>query len=107
MIQVGDIVHYRLTEDQEREVNRRRSDATINLPKVREAKPGFQLHVGCQASADCFYPMIVVAYLQREGALLLSGQVLLPGNDQLWVEDVLMGKLPGEWSSRLNALGGN
>jgi hypothetical protein len=82
-ITIGRIVIYRLTEQDADEINRRR----VRDGVYHEQWPaGAQAHVGTEAMAGADYPMVVTHVTNRVPARA-SGQVLLDGNDVLWVRD--------------------
>lgn len=103
---IGRIVQYTLTRDDAIQVNRRRVDGAghnWDWPK------GAQAHVGEQVSEGEILPMIVVGHgtMHTNPDLktgensrvvpIISGQVILPGNDSLWLTFVPWGEGPGTW----------
>lgn len=98
---VGSILLYRLTELQVQMVNQRRADFTKNKARAAKERPGWQAHFGSVIiTPGEKLPLIVTkgrvnAFGDRE----VSGQVILDGNDTLWVEGVREGYNLGEWSA--------
>ena len=97
---IGRIVHYRLTEQQAAEINRRRTDGRSIAERIKvNAWPlGAQAHIGNGVKEmDTFPGMIVRTWGElANGAVQL--QVFLDGNDVLWVTSVCVGDGPGTWS---------
>ena len=63
---IGRIVHYRLTQKNCDEINRRRDHARINMDIHREAQLGTQVHVGSQVVlGDVCAATIVEAWTTR------------------------------------------
>lgn len=94
MPSVGRIVHYHLFKDEADKTNARRADATKNVNKMREERPGFQAHVGNSVYEGEVVPMIIT---KAWSADCVNGQVLLDGNDSLWVTSASKGDQPGQW----------
>jgi hypothetical protein len=94
---IGRILHYRLTEDDADRVNRRRTNAQSIAERLAEVPPswprGAQAHFGDPVKAGVYFPMVVVRV--SDGSV--NGQVLLDGNDVLWVSCVGEGTRPGSW----------
>lgn len=59
-----------------------------------ELRPGVPVFTGNPASEGDVYPMVIVRVWSDTG---VNGQVLLDGNDQLWVTSVGCGEGPGTW----------
>jgi hypothetical protein len=76
---LGRIVHYRLGPTDAASINKRRDS-------FKASKNGWtggpQAHVGNHAAEGNVYPMVVVGI---HGPNCVNGQVLLDGNDTLWV----------------------
>lgn len=86
-IGIGRIVHYRLGVADATQINRRRGDA--RFARSAENRDGSQIHFGYDVSAGMIFPMIVTKIdVPDEGAITINGQVLLDGNDSLWVRNV-------------------
>lgn len=83
----GRIVQYTLDSQDAEQINRRRSDASRN----RSGAPGFILHTGNVATTGDNYPLIITRTWGDQEGSYVNGQVLLDGNDTLWVTSVLQG----------------
>lgn len=84
----GRIVAYTLAEQDAEQINRRRADAALSLGKHRETADGSQIHIGNRVVAGEVYPLVITrVWSQTEGGAV-NGQVLLDGNDTLWVLSV-------------------
>ena len=94
---VGRLVHYTLTEDDAKQVNRRRKDAANNVGKIREDALGYMAHVGNAAEAGQVYPMLIVRVWGETEQSSVNGQVFLDGTDTLWVISVGQGDGPRQW----------
>lgn len=85
---IGRIVHYVLTEQDAKVVNRRRTTSKSIADRSRQLSEkwpeGAQAHIGNEVRAGQEYPMIVVMVLESDNGSC-SGQVFLDGNDVLWV----------------------
>ncbi len=92
---IGMTVLYRLTAEEALATNKRREDARQNVDKMREERPGFQAHVGGNVSEGDIFPMMVTSVWSGPNAI--NGQVLLDGNDSLWVTSSAEGDEPGQW----------
>lgn len=97
---VGRIVHLRLTAHCAEQVNKRRKDAQIS--QVAKGNSGVVAHTGNSAEEGEVLPMIIVRVWGTPGAPTegtpVNGQLLLDGNDTLWVTSAQQGTLPGQWS---------
>ncbi|ARC55993.1 hypothetical protein AS850_02755 [Frondihabitans sp. 762G35] len=101
----GRIVLYTLSDDDAKNVNRRRDDYTSavhNPAKETPANDGRQNHVGNKAEAGQVVPMIIVRAWGSTPSSSVNGQALLDGNDTLWVTSVSEGEGPRhfQWPSR-------
>lgn len=97
---IGEIVLYKLSADDAEDINRRRKDARDNWGRIRDEKSGYQAHVGqTTEEAGNIFPMIVTLAWHNGMA---NGQVILDGNDSLWVTSVSEGDDPGEWQPITN-----
>lgn len=94
-IQVGQLVYYTAGEQQAAEMKRRRRDAYEKRDWHRENRTGAVVHVGNEIKAGQKYPMIVTAVWSPT---LINGQVILDGNDHLWVTSIERGEGPHQWS---------
>ena len=72
---IGRIVHYTLTDYDADAINRSRAAAVA---------AGAQVH-GNSAGAGDVYPMVIVRVWGDQPGASVNGQVLLDGNDTLWV----------------------
>lgn len=95
---IGRIVHYVLTAEQAEQINQRRCAMTHDP----SWPSGAQAHVGNHASAGDELPLVITCVWPDEGGEGVdgvNGQVLLDGNDQLWITSALpsSGPVPGCW----------
>ncbi len=95
-ITVGRIVHYVLTKEDAKQINRRRTDSeSIRLRMAGGSWPtGAQAHIGKQVEAGQHLPMIVTEVDPNNG---VDGQVFLNGNDTYWVQSRKEDVTPGSW----------
>lgn len=99
---IGRIVLYTLTADDAAMVNRRRNQTAP--AEIRERikagtwPVGAQAHIGNQEDAGSVRPMLVVRIWDAP-IQTINGQVLLDGNDTLWVTSVAQSAAPepGKW----------
>ena len=98
---VGRIVHYRLSAIDAENINRRRTSGASIAERLKSEPPtwpaGAQAHIGNGATAGEVFPLVVVR-VHDEPHLTVNGQVLLDGNDQLWVTSAGEGTENGTWS---------
>ncbi len=96
-VSVGRTVHYTLTVQDADNINQLRADSAKTTALVQSQFGGLpgQKHVGNAVSAGEVYPMVVTKVL---GEGLVNGQVLLDGNDQLWVNAAGEGAGEGNWA---------
>lgn len=118
---IGRVVHYRLTREDVRSINRRYVDASEYYGEHRKNRLGTQLHVGNQHHHDEIVPLIVVRvwldeyspdnrvcrdYLVGDedpvfhhplSSYGINGQAVLDGNDSLWITSAPQGDFPGAW----------
>lgn len=85
---VGDLVLYSLSEQNANQINRRRSDASLNVRKMREERPGFIAHIGNSVAAGDVFPMTITRVWGSTPGCAVNGQVMLDGNDLHWVTSV-------------------
>jgi len=89
----GRIVQYTLTADDAAQINRRRNDAARNRSDAVVNQLGYMLHTGNYVSAGDSYPLIITRMWVNNGDnSSVNGQVLLDGNDTLWVTSVAQGE---------------
>lgn len=88
----GRIVHYVLTSSDVNEINRRR----VAKPHDEGWPAGAQAHVGNQPIPGDHCPMVIVRVWNQDIGTV-NGQVLLDGNDVLWVTSVVPGDSFGNW----------
>ena len=97
---VGRIVHYKLTEQDAQSINRRRDDFG-NTKDTTVWAAGAQAHFGNRVIKGHVFPMVVcVVWPDEHGTNLygVNGQVLLDGNDSVWVTSARQGDEPGQWN---------
>lgn len=109
---IGRIVLYTLTEDDAKQINRRRTTATAIAERIKNnsaklgdfslAEPvpphwplGAQAHIGNDVTAGEVYPMVVTRVWSET---TVNGQVLLDGNDCLWASSATEGEGGHTWS---------
>lgn len=114
LITVGRTVLYTLTEDNAKQINRRRTSGAsiaermkVQISQVETATPilgwptGAQAHIGNTASEGDVVPLVVVKVWPNEfgeGIPGVNGQAFLDGTDALWVTSAKEGTLPGTWA---------
>lgn len=98
----GRIVLYRLTHADAEAINRRRKHACDSIDYHRWKKIGTQVHVGNAAGEGDEFPMTIVRVWGGTPTSAVNGQVMLDGNDTLWVTSVSVGEGPGtfRWPTR-------
>ena len=100
---IGRIVHYRLTDQDAVEINRRRTTGTHIADRLRILgdtgwPTGAQAHIGNKVAAhDVFPAMIVRTWGKTEGSCCQL-QVFLDGNDTYWATSRSEGDLAGMWA---------
>lgn len=122
------IVQYRLRHSDAEAINRRRADARAHMTEHRENANGVQVHVGNSVRKGDIFPLVIVHVWDNEyadGTRLLidgtptppegadyaeedfftpeshygiNGQLILDGNDTLWITSAPEGDFPGCWS---------
>lgn len=87
---IGRSVHYMLTADDADKINRRRTDGPAILDRMAAGvwSIGAQAHIGNTAVAGQVFHMTIVRLWGEGETAALNGQVLLDGNDVLWVTSV-------------------
>lgn len=97
----GRIVEYTLSEQDAAEIERRRQDARAALDWHRENKTGAVVHTGNPTQVGATYPLLITRVWadpdQRTEATAVNGQVMLDGNDTLWVTSVQQGDGERHW----------
>jgi len=88
---IGRIVVYTLSEHDADCINRRR----VARPHEPAWPAGAQAHFGNSVVVGEAYPMVIVKVWN---ATMVNGQVLLDGNDVLWVTSVHEGAGPCSWA---------
>lgn len=112
---IGRIVLYKLTADDAKAMNRRRTTGksiaarllwgivgqhTETLPadsedgSVRAWPAGAQAHIGNEVHEGDVVPMIIVRVWSPT---TVNGQAFMDGNDVLWVTSATLGDNPHEW----------
>jgi hypothetical protein len=104
---IGRIVIFKLTEEMAHQINRRRTIGSSiseriqrNTPNVTHWPLGAQAHIGNNAHPGEEYPLVVTRVWPDEfgpDVPGVNGQVLLDGNDCLWVTSVGEGPNEGQW----------
>lgn len=102
---VGRIVHYKLSEGDAEQINRRRLDAGAfrrslaghAIEAGEHGRTGHVEHVGNSASEGDVYPAVIVRTWAETGTTV-NLQVLLDGNDHYWATSRQEGEQPGYWS---------
>ena len=101
---IGRIVHYRLSEDDAKQINRRRTTGQAIATRIAngiqgEQWPlGAQAHIGNEAHEGDTYPMLVTRVWGPNAEAAVNGQVFLDGNDGLWATSVCVGEGPRSFS---------
>lgn len=95
---IGRIVHYTLNEDDAIRINRRREHAALHMDEHRANANGVQVHAGNPVKLGQSFPMMIVAAWGITPESAVNGQVILDGNDCLWVTSRCVGVGPGTWS---------
>ena len=101
---IGRIVHYTLSEVDAQRINKRRDDAvaTAHEHKQHPEETGKQVHIGNVAREGDAYPLIITRVWGTTPDCAVNGQVMLDGNDSLWVTSVTAGDGPRRfaWPTR-------
>lgn len=88
----GRVVEYTLTEQDAEQIMRRRNDAKAALAAGTVGNTGFVLHFGNDVAAGETYPLVITRAWGDKADSAVNGQVLLDGNDTLWVTSVSQGE---------------
>lgn len=91
-VTIGRVVLYTLTDDDAEKVNRRR---VTSVEHRDDWLAGAQAHIGNGVQAGNVFPLLVTRHW---GGNMVNGQVLLDGNDTLWVTSRSEGTTPGSWA---------
>ena len=94
---VGRIVHYKMSEYNVTQIEKRRADARAS--QISGTNSGAQVHVGNGTQAGLVYPLLITRVFDPEPTeeSSVNGQVFLDGNDVLWVTSVKQGDGEGQW----------
>lgn len=92
----GRIVAYALTEQDAEQINRRRHNAQAS--GIASATTGAVVHIGNDVAAGEVYPLVITRVWTSDDGDAINGQVLLDGNDTLWVTSRTQGDDPGDWN---------
>lgn len=91
---IGRIVHYKLTNIDAEQINRRR----VAQPASPEWPKGAVAHSGNSVSEGDVFPMIITRIFDPETkGSAVNGQVLLDGNDTFWATSRKEGDEAGNW----------
>lgn len=85
----GRIVEYTLTETDAEQVNKRRIDARTS--DTASLNSGAVVHHGNSVASGETYPLVITRAWGATEISAVNGQVLLDGNDTLWVTSVTQG----------------
>lgn len=89
----GRIVQYTLSAQDVAQINQRRSDARARNAWHNALRSGAVVHSGNDVTAGDNYPLIITRVWSDTPTeeTCVNGQVLLDGNDTLWVTSVQQG----------------
>lgn len=94
---IGRVVHYALTADDAKAINKRRADfAAASKGKDGPAPTGYVAHMGNEAVAGQYYPAMIVAMFDGNDSKA-NLQVWLDGSDTFWATSRPEGSEPGAW----------
>lgn len=94
----GRIVCYRLSQTDAEKVNKRRADGEKSLDYHRANADGGMIHIGSTVAAGDVYPMVITRVWADGADGEVNGQVVLDGNDTLWVTGVKQGDEERCWT---------
>jgi hypothetical protein len=103
---IGRIVHYRLSAEDAKAINRRRTNGASIGDRLAIVPPlwpaGAQAHIGNVATEGDVVPMMIVRTWHTPGQYMsgtscLNGQAFLDGTDVLWTLSVAEGAGPRTW----------
>lgn len=92
---IGRIVHYTLTADDAKAINKRRADFTEHRKTEDYRDTGYMAHFGNHAEEGQVFPAVVVRVWRTNSINL---QVLLDGTDTYWATSSVEGITPGTWA---------
>lgn len=104
---IGRIVHVTLDAHSADQINKRRDDGRCldgDGKTFAERETGAQIHFGNPVAEGDVFPMVITRVWNTDPGTV-NGQVLLDGNDTLWLTSVTPGE-PGEpfryfWPARV------
>ena len=101
-VTIGRIVLYTLSEDDAKQINRRRTSGEAIAGRIKRNTEdatywpiGAQAHIGNEVKAGDEFPMMVTRVWESG---YVNGLVLLDGNDCLWATSVHEGTEPHSWA---------
>ncbi|MDP9185616.1 MAG: hypothetical protein M3O29_08120 [Actinomycetota bacterium] len=97
---IGRIVHYKISEQDAVQINKRRADAkNLNAAGVTLASQGLgpQIHIGNGVQAGDVYPAMIVRTWGGTRGSSVQLQVFLDGNDTFWATSVSEGDGERNW----------
>lgn len=89
------LVDYRLTADDATAINKHRSDAL--LATASNMFDGTQVHIGQAVKAGEDHAMLITRVVEAKDGGKVNGQVILDGNDSLFVAGAVEGTTNGRW----------
>jgi hypothetical protein len=105
---LGRIVLYKLDENDEAHINRRRTTGAaiaerinnnhIGNPHLETWPIGAQAHIGNEVKAGDVFPMMITRVWWESDSDAVNGQVFLDGNDVLWATSVSEGEGGHAWA---------
>lgn len=110
---IGRIVHYRLSEDDAKQINRRRTTGASIADRMNNAIPpdegrntdpiygwpaGAQAHIGNHVDEGDTFPMLITRLWGETPESAVNGQVFLDGTDVFWVTSATVGEGPRTFS---------
>lgn len=93
----GRIVHYTLSEQDAEAINQRRADSRDS--QIASTRSGAVVHSGNAVTSGDVFPLVITRVWADEPTedTAINGQVLLDGNDTLWVTSVQQGDGARHW----------
>ena len=109
---IGRIVQYRLSEDDAKAINRRRTDGASIAARMKQEvqlrggeqptiygwPAGAQAHIGNNVAEGDTFPMLITRVWGTNATSAVNGQAFLDGNDVLWVTSACVGEGPRTFS---------